>query len=112
VVTKASRLDVPLYISISNASIFFIKPSYSKKASAATKMAELLSMNVPIISNRGWGDVESYLGSSSLVNSFSVSEYERVIAAIPPSVESRTMASDSFSLETGVARYRDVYNSL
>ena len=111
-VTKASRKDVPLYISISNVSVFFIKPSYSKKASAATKMAELMAMNVPIISNTGWGDVESYLDSSSLVTSFSVSEYERVIDAIPSSVESRTIASASFSLAAGIERYRDVYRSL
>jgi glycosyltransferase involved in cell wall biosynthesis len=112
VATKASRKEVPLYISISNASVFFIKPSYSKKASAATKMAELMAMNIPVISNSGWGDVESYLGSHSLVGSFSVSEYEKVIAAIPLSVESRTVASNSFSLETGIRKYRDVYNSL
>ncbi|MDZ7606952.1 MAG: glycosyltransferase [Cyclobacteriaceae bacterium] len=42
--TSSSRADVPLFISVSSASIFFIKPSYSKKASAATKMGEIMAM--------------------------------------------------------------------
>ena len=56
--TTAPREKVPLYLSLSSASIFFIKPVFSKQGSSATKMGEIMSMGIPFITNRGWGDVE------------------------------------------------------
>jgi len=40
IVRSVPRSEVPLYISIANASVCFIQPSFSKKGSSATKMAE------------------------------------------------------------------------
>lgn len=57
-ICRADRSEVPLYISLARVSICLITPSFSKKASAATKMAESWAMNVPVITNRGWGDVD------------------------------------------------------
>ncbi len=59
VVTAAERKDVPLLLSLADLSICFIKPSFSKKASSATKMAESWAMQVPVVTNRGWGDVDA-----------------------------------------------------
>ena len=58
IVTRSPRELIPLHISISDLAVCFIKPTYSKKASSATKLAEVLAMNVPVITNRGWGDVD------------------------------------------------------
>ena len=56
VITRAGFADMPRYIRLFDAGVFFIKPSFSKRASAATKMAEFLGSGVPVIINDGVGD--------------------------------------------------------
>lgn len=46
------------YLNISDYSIFFIKPSYSKEASAPTKFAENVICHLPSITNSKVGDME------------------------------------------------------
>ncbi|MDB4534294.1 glycosyltransferase, partial [Vicingaceae bacterium] len=58
IIKSSSRIDVPEYINTSDASIFFIKPVYSKKASSPTKMGEIMNMGVPIVCNARVGDVD------------------------------------------------------
>ncbi|MFN6077145.1 MAG: hypothetical protein ACK46Y_16420, partial [Fluviicola sp.] len=48
--------EVPLYISLFDCSIFYIRPSFSKQASSPTKQGELMAMGIPIICNSGVGD--------------------------------------------------------
>ena len=59
IITTAPREKMPLYISLSDCSIFFIRPTYSKKASSPTKHAELMGMGVPVICN-DIGDTGTY----------------------------------------------------
>ena len=49
---------MPVLLSLSTLSLFFIKPAYSKKASSPTKMGELMSMGIPFITNSGVGDID------------------------------------------------------
>jgi glycosyltransferase involved in cell wall biosynthesis len=58
IVRTVAKQEVPMYILASDASVCFIKPSFSKKGSSATKMAEVLAMGVPLVANAGWGDIE------------------------------------------------------
>ena len=44
IVKHANREELPSFLSLSNLSIFFIKPTFSKYASSPTKLGELLSM--------------------------------------------------------------------
>ncbi len=57
IVARAKREEVPHYLAICNATICFIRPTFSKKASSATKIWESLAMGKPIIVNDGWGDM-------------------------------------------------------
>ncbi|RYZ27156.1 MAG: glycosyltransferase, partial [Sphingobacteriales bacterium] len=57
-VRQAKRTEVPGYISILDYSIFFIKPSYSKKASSPTKQGEIMAMGKPVVCNASVGDTE------------------------------------------------------
>ena len=59
-IISSSRGNMPNYISASNFSIFFIIPSFSKKASCPTKMGEIMSWNT-IICNSGVGDVDEIM---------------------------------------------------
>ncbi len=50
-ITYSSRKELPLYLSMCSCSIFFIRNTFSKKASSPTKHAELMGMGIPVICN-------------------------------------------------------------
>lgn len=112
--TSVLHKDVPAHLSMLDASIFFIRPSYSKKASSPTKQGEIMAMGIPLICNSGVGDtdriVEKY-HAGSVVKQFSSNEFQRVIHSTEtfnPTAISEG-ARDYFALSEGVARYLDVY---
>lgn len=120
VVLSAKREMVPGLLSAVDFGLFFIRPSYSKISSSATKLAEFLAMGIPVISNQGVGDQTELFGRNAvghLVAEFTVSEYEKAIAAIPSLLrldrsQIRALAEREFSLAGGVAQYHKIYNSL
>ncbi|MDJ1484360.1 glycosyltransferase [Cytophagaceae bacterium YF14B1] len=119
-IMKAERKEVPIRLAESHISLFFIKPSFSKKASSPTKMGEILSMGIPVICNANVGDanylMENY-SSGELVRTFTEVEYDRVISQLDEirmiSSESlRQTALDYFDLEKGIGLYEEVYQKL
>lgn len=57
-VRSATREEVPALIGSVDVMLSFIKPAYSKMASSPTKLAEAFACGVPVICNRGIGDVD------------------------------------------------------
>jgi glycosyltransferase involved in cell wall biosynthesis len=118
-VTYAGRNELPEYISLSDCSIFFIRPTYSKVASSPTKHAELMGMGVPVICN-DIGDTGMVIEESKtgmLVKEFSDAEYDRVINSIDeviniPKARIRDAAVKYFDLEAGAAEYLKVYDRI
>ena len=116
-IQPSSREMMPSYIGVSNISIFFILPVFSKKASSPTKMGEIMNLGIPIICNAGVGDVDEIMEKSMpelLVKEFSNKEYERVIDLInnnyKPNQKTIIETSHSYySLEKGVEKYKEVY---
>ncbi len=119
-VFKASRKEVVQLLSITNFSIFFIKPAYSKKASSPTKLGELLSMGIPVICNANVGDVDHIITKSNtgiVIKSFNKENYldaidrmaEYEVVDIAKRAES---VKEFFDLKTGVERYASVYHKL
>ncbi|WP_333820014.1 glycosyltransferase [Ohtaekwangia sp.] len=111
IVLSAAREDVPLYIAASDVSVCFIKPSFSKKGSSATKMAEVLAMGVPVVANTGWGDVEFF--RMRMTNFFVIND----IRESPQPTKYSTGPQDEFfyslfALDSGIARYKQVYDAL
>jgi glycosyltransferase involved in cell wall biosynthesis len=116
-IQSATHKDVSAYISLFNASVFFIRPTYSKKASSPTKQGELMSMGIPIICNAGVGDTDMV-----------IKKYEAgiVLEELTPAVFSeinwdqisfnKTLAQfgaqEFYGLETGVQRYLKVYEKI
>ncbi len=118
-VISSSRAEMPYYISLSSASLFFIRPSFSKSASSPTKMGELLSMQVPVVTNAGVGDVDSIIHETNcgvIIPDFNKKEYQQAVSDL---LENRnlymsntvTAASSYFSLQDGIEKYAGVYNS-
>jgi len=113
--TSTVHKFVPLHISLFDWSIFFIRPTYSKKASSPTKQGEIMAMGVPVICNAGVGDtdkiIENYDAGIVLTDlnqesylSIDLKSYDKEVL--------RQGAIDFFSLEEGVKRYASVYTTL
>lgn len=120
IVARATRDKVPLYLSVSDISVFFIRPVFSKKASSPTKQAEIMSMGIPLICNAGVGDTDLLFSdekSGLMLKNFSEEEFERVVGKVEDAlqldpVKIRDKANEHFNLEDGVARYHAIYEAI
>jgi glycosyltransferase involved in cell wall biosynthesis len=117
VVKSVPHSSVPLYLSVFDFSVFFIRPTFSKKASSPTKQGELMALGIPIICNAGVGDtdaiVEKYNAGKiiSTLNEESYSDTPLGLNAYNVS-SIRQGAEDVYSLEEGVKKYYRVYESV
>ena len=116
IITTASREKMPLYISISDCSIFFIRPTYSKKASSPTKHAELMGMGIPVICNDigDTGRIIDETRTGIMIKDFSESEYRAQVKRIDEIMSIskdhiRRAAFRYFDLDAGVAKYLEIY---
>lgn len=118
-VVKAQRTEVPYYLSLSQFSLFFIKPTYSKKSSSPTKLAEIMAMGVPVICNNNVGDVEQQVLAAKagvVIHSFENTSYARSIDLLKNDFEkvyqkdrSLKYVKEHFSLANGVHLYSEIY---
>lgn len=116
---SASYQEMPKYLSLAKAAIFFIKPAYSKIASSPTKMAECWAMNLPIITNSGIGDNDLYFEEQKggvLINDFTPKAYEKALndyqALLKQNVNFRNIALNFFDTNMAIEKYTGIYNSL
>ena len=119
-VVAAEREQMPLLLSLSSASIFFIKSSYSKKASSPTKMGEGMALGIPVIGNAGVGDVKEIIEqteSGMVLEDFSEEELSRGVNETDRlsglgREKIRKGAEDFFSLQKGIQQYHLIYSSI
>ncbi len=119
-IRKAVRQQVPLLLSLSQYSIFFIKPCYSKQSSSPTKHGEIMAMGIPLITNSGVGDVQSIVEkyqSGIVIQEFTAENYKNAVAEISAgkqfdSNHIRQGAKEFYSLESAVSKYISIYNSI
>lgn len=116
IIQKADYTEVPNYLALSDFSLFFILPVFSKSASSPIKQGEIMSMGIPIICNAGVGDTDYVLNEYDcgfLVEQFNDDSYEKVVKQIDKVVWNkdviRNAASDFYSLKQGINNYNDVY---
>lgn len=119
IITKSAFDSVPTYISLCNASIFFIKPAYSKKGSSPIKQGELMCMGIPVVCNANVGDTEWIVRkyqSGIVVENLNNQSYEKAANELLTShFDTATIirgASEYFSLQVGVKEYLGVYKKL
>lgn len=120
--TTATHAEVPALMARMDASVFFIKPVFSKQASAPTKLAEFLGCGVPCLGNAGVGDMADVLegeGVGIVLRSFDSAAFHQglnellTLAALPQTSERcRAAAHKHFSLQEGVHRYSLIYAQL
>lgn len=117
-----THAEMPAQIARMDASIFFIRPVFSKQASAPTKLAELLGCGVPCLGNAGVGDMAEVLEGDCVgvaVRAFDQDSLAaglmRLLALVAdPTTPASCVAAahKHFSLEEGVRRYSSVYRNL
>ena len=116
----AGRHEVPVLLSFSSYSIFFIKPCYSKMSSSPTKHGEIMAMGIPVITNSGVGDVEEIVikyNAGYIVHDFSEKGFAAVVNSIAAGnnfnkEEIRKGAFDFYALSEAINRYRKVYEAI
>ena len=117
IITSCRHNEVPLNISLFDCSIFFIRPTYSKKASSPTKQGEIMAMGIPLICNAGVGDtdlvVEKYQ-AGQVLKDLTDAAYLQSFEIEFNFIKSKTMegAREFYGLEEGVRRYLSVYEKL
>ncbi|ALO15468.1 PEP-CTERM/exosortase A-associated glycosyltransferase, family [Salinivirga cyanobacteriivorans] len=115
-----ARHDVPALLSLSDLSLFFIKPVFSKQASSPTKLAEILGMGIPAIANAGVGDVDLIYKQhfpDLLVHDFTESAYRQTLNTYfnGPAINQDQLvkvARQYFSLTDGIEKYHEIYSEL
>ena len=118
IITPAPHKQVPTYLALSNCSIFFIKPVFSKSASSPTKQGEIMGMGMPHICNAGVGDVDDIIDEKSgvLIKTLNDAEYEKAIQKfLNTSFDAhyiRSRAEQIYSLVVGVEKYRRIYERM
>jgi glycosyltransferase involved in cell wall biosynthesis len=120
IVKKGMRHEVPELLSLSDYSLFFIKPCYSKMSSSPTKHGEIMAMGIPIITNAGVGDVEEITAKYNagiILNSLDPAEYERAAGLVAAGkqfnkAEIIAGAAEYYSLEKAVQKYLKVYRAI
>lgn len=117
-----SHADVPSQVARMDAGVFFIKPVFSKQASAPTKLAEFLGCGIPCIGNAGVGDMMDVLEGERVgvalkhfdAPAIDAALKELLILVADPATSGRCVAAAqrNFSLDEGVSRYAETYQQL
>ncbi|MFZ2726465.1 MAG: hypothetical protein WAX77_09460 [Methylococcaceae bacterium] len=125
-VIEVSFYDMYKYLNIANASLFIIKPTYSKIASAPTKFAENLACGLFSITNNGIGDMDRFFSEYPSVGySFNIKELTSSLDCICDTILSKiafahenkievymALYNKYLSKEMAIKKYSTLYNSL
>jgi glycosyltransferase involved in cell wall biosynthesis len=117
---QAKRHEVPVLLSFSTYSLFFIKPCYSKISSSPTKHGEIMAMGIPVITNGGVGDVQQIVETYKagyVVENFGDAAFDKVIDQVLAGntfdkAAIRQGAKEFYALEKAIATYKKVYTGI
>lgn len=121
-IRSAEYSEVPTQMARMSVAIFFVKPAFSKQASAPTKLGEFLGCGIPCLTNNGVGDTAELLREDKVgiaIDRFDNESLDHGVQALlelSDDVQARTRCVNTarmhFSLDEGVGRYRAVYEEL
>lgn len=111
------------YICIADVGLAFYAFGHSGIARCPTKVGEYLACGLPLVINKGIGDIEEIIteeGVGQIVSEFSHAQYHRVACSLRNMLaeqeslrkKCRHAAEKYFSLDKGVEKYLSVYNRL
>ena len=114
--------EIPGLMARMHCTVFFIKPVFSKQASAPTKLAEFLACGIPCLVNAGIGDMAEIVSAEQVgvaVDRFDEESLKdglrRLVSLLDDSsvgVRCANAAARHFSLDEGARRYRRIWMQL
>lgn len=124
-IESADFYDVYKYLNFSEASLFIIKPTFSKRASAPTKFAENLCCDLYSITNNDIGDMNMFIQEYPEVGySFDVAEVrsdtytlgQKILQALEQrerhSKQYQKLYTNYMSNDIAIERYKYIYKNL
>lgn len=123
-VQEVNFYEMYKYLNISIASIFIIKPTFAKKASAPTKFAENLCCGLFSITNNGIGDMNLFFEKNNTLGySFEIEDIKTNLNQICKNIligikkerkdsEYQDTYIENFSKDMAIVKYSKIYNSL
>jgi glycosyltransferase involved in cell wall biosynthesis len=122
-ITSTDFKEMYKYLNIANASLFFIKPSFSKQASAPTKFAENVACNLPSITNSDVGDMELYMNSYDVGYIIELNKLDNSISKIAKNIiqfidenrdinEYNQLFDKYFDKNIAIKKYNEIYTLL
>ena len=120
IVKHGKRNEVPVLLSLSDYSLFFIKPCFSKLSASPTKHGEIMAMGIPVITNSGVGDVKEIVekyNAGYVVDDFTDAAFGVVIDKMIAgnffdAAAIREGAVEFYSLDKAVVLYNEIYNQI
>ena len=106
-----------------NIGIYFLRKDFSKIASCPTKLGEMLSSGIPVITNSGIGDIKTYLNSKRksgfLIDNINSNNLAKINLYINNSKKylklkynAKYIAMKYFDINKNIQIYKDVYKKL
>ena len=119
-VSFIQRSELPKYLSASSISIFFIKNTFSKKASSPTKHAELMGLGIPVIANYGIGDIDTIIENTKTGQLINMNDSQSIIKVIKSlndlakidKAMIRAKGRAIYSLSKGCESYENIYSKI
>ena len=121
-VTQADHQGVAQGMQNMDAGIFFYRPTYSKLATAPTRLGEFLGCGVPCLGNKQVGDMAPILEEEQVGVAVEAFDEDYLFSAVDrllnlaqqPDIDKkcRKIAEKYFALENGVQAYDQLYKQL
>lgn len=119
-VLSASREEVPKLLHSLDVLISFITSTYARQGASPTKIAESFSCGIPVISNKGIGDVEDQVNAingGKIINDTSIESLKEITLDLDQILlldrkKIRCKARELLSLDVAIERYKDVYSKI
>lgn len=122
VLTAADVADMPALVRLLDVAVFFMKPVFAQKGSAATKMAEFLACGVPVVVNDGVADSSAIVRAERIgivMPDTSRASFDASLPAVrlllgdrEVKARCRDAALRLFDADRGAARYADLYRAM
>lgn len=117
---KVAFQDMPNRLKEFEVALFYIHPFFSKRASAATKLGELLASGIPVLTNGNVGDHEFYIQQHNCgkildfdkLENYNFKEIFEELRTEQISEKCRVLAQKYFSLGKGVEEYKKLYKMI
>jgi len=121
VITPSERNTLPKLLTVSDASVFFYRPTFSRTGTSPTKFPELMGVGIPVIGNKKVGDIERIITQTNTGIVIDVTNLDELKSGAQDLIDFSTQADkmkirksgiQCFNLDDGIERYRTVYKTV